>query len=359
MPAGARVDRMAGVIRESNVAPLRIVFLGSDPIALPLLDWLAGPGAAAGAVVAVYTQPDRPAGRGQRIEANAIKEWALARGLPVLQPEKLGDEAPATLAEHRPDVSLVMAYGHMLRDRFIDTPRLGTLNLHTSVLPRYRGASPIQTAIAEGERETGVSLMRIVRQLDAGPVADVERVEIGRADTAVEVERALSLATVTLLKRALPRLSEGKLDFLPQDEARASYCRRLTKKDGALDFSKPAVRLAARINGLHPWPGCAVEAGGTRIRLGLAEAEPGGAAGPAAPGPAAPGQVMEAEAGCLRIVTGEGVLRPLRLQRPGGRMLPVAEFLRGFPMAIGTTLRSEPMPDLVASAPFQSPRPGS
>ena len=186
--------------------PLRLVFLGSDPIALPLLEWLGRGGASIAQVVAVFTQPDRAVGRGQKVQPNAIKAWAVARGLPVLQPEKLTAEVRVELEQFSPDVGLVMAYGHILRDDFIGTPRLGMLNLHTSVLPKYRGASPIQTAIANGERETGVTLMRIVRRLDAGPVADVERVPIGILDTAIEVESKLAAASVPVLQRALPLL---------------------------------------------------------------------------------------------------------------------------------------------------------
>src|ERR1019366_3881687 len=187
--------------------------LGSDPIALPLLDWLAGDGSGIARVTAVFTQPDRPAGRGQKIQPNAIKAWALTRGLTVFQPAKLTESARIELAALGADLALVMAYGHILGDDFIVTPRLGTLNLHTSLLPKYRGASPIQTAIANGERETGVSLMRIVRKLDAGPVADVERTPIGTLDTAGVVERRLASACVPLLARALPRLRDGSLTF--------------------------------------------------------------------------------------------------------------------------------------------------
>src|SRR5688500_5197475 len=171
---------------------LRMVFLGSDAIALPLLEWIAGEGAATAELVAVFTQPDRPMGRGQKVQPDAIKSWALARGLPVLQPEKLTPQTREELDRFRADLGLVMAYGHILRDDFIATPRLGMLNLHTSVLPKFRGASPIQTAVASGERETGVTLMRIVRRLDAGPIADVERVAIDSLDTALEVEAKLS-----------------------------------------------------------------------------------------------------------------------------------------------------------------------
>jgi len=324
--------------------PLNIVFLGSDPIALPLLDWLAGEGAGVGRVTAVFTQPDRPVGRGQKIVANGIKTWALARGLPVFQPEKLTEDARLQLAALSPDVALVMAYGHILRQAFIDTPRLGTLNLHTSLLPKYRGASPIQTAVACGERETGVTLMRIVRQLDAGPVADAERVPIGPRDTARDIEQKLAAACVPLLAHTLPRLALGDLVFKEQDHAAATFCRKLTKEDGTLDFSAPATALAARINGLFPWPACSVEIAGQPVKIGLAEASPPEECHLLSDIP--PGQVLEREGDGLLVATGKGVLRLLRLQRSGGRMLEAGEFLRGFPMTPGTVLASKPMPSL-------------
>lgn len=355
--------------------PLRLVFLGSDAIALPLLEWLArstgsgqaGEGSAVAQVVAVFTQPDRAVGRGQKISPNAIKQWALARGLPVYQPEKITAETNAQLAALNADVALVMAYGHILRDEFIATPRLGTLNLHTSLLPKYRGASPIQTAIANGDRETGVTLMRIVRQLDAGPLADVERVAVAPLDTAAEIEAKLSAACVPLLARALPRLRDGSLAFVPQDGGAATYCRKLTKDDGALDFSAPAPVLAARINGLFPWPTCSVEIAGVPVKLGLADVEEAGqvkdltyGGDRAASGvgqvsdltQGAAGEVLGADSHGLLIQTTAGVLRLRRLQRPGGKMLGAAEFLRGFAIAPGTPLASRPMPALVAPAPF-------
>ena len=322
---------------------LNLVFLGSDPIALPLLDWLAGEGSAVARVTAVFTQPDRPVGRGQKITANGIKTWALARGLPVYQPEKITEDVRAQLAALYADVSLVMAYGHILKQDFIDTPRLGTLNLHASLLPKYRGASPIQTAIANGESATGVSLMRIVRQLDAGPVADVERVPIAPRDTALEIEHKLAAACVPLLVRTLPRLVAGELVFVEQDHAAATFCRRLVKDDGRLDFTAPAAELAARINGLFPWPACSVEIAGQPIKIGLADTI--AAAAPA-------GTVAGADDQGLLVGTGVGLLRCLRLQKPGGKMLPAPEFLRGSPVATGTVLASSPLPPLVSSSPF-------
>lgn len=327
--------------------PLRLIFLGSDPIALPLLEWLAGPGAGLARVVAVFTQPDRAVGRGQKVQANAIKTWALGRALPVLQPEKVTPEVREQQADFAPDVALVMAYGHILRDEFIATPRLGTLNLHTSILPKYRGASPIQTAVASGERETGVTLMRIVRRLDAGPVADVERIAIGPLDTAIEVEARLAAACVPLVARALPELVMGTLPFSPQDDAAATYCRKLVKEDGTLDFSARAADLAARVNGLFPWPCCAVEIAGQSIKFGQADTAAAGL-GMAAANPV-PGEVFGADAGGLLIATGAGVLRVRRLQRPGGRMLAAGEFLRGHPIPTGTQLASHPMPALLVA----------
>ncbi|HWA08633.1 MAG TPA: methionyl-tRNA formyltransferase [Opitutaceae bacterium] len=325
-------------------APLKVVFLGSDPIARPLLDWMSGEGGALARVIAVFTQPDRPAGRGQGVRPNEIKTWALGRGLPVFQPEKLTEDVRAQLAALQADVALVMAYGHILRDDFIATPRLGSLNLHASILPRYRGASPIQAAIAAGERETGVTLMRIVRRLDAGPVADAERVPIGPLETAADIEGRLAAACVPLLARAWPRLADGSLSFVPQDETAASYCRRLVKEDGFLDFRAPAAVLAARINGLFPWPSCAIAVEGAAVRVGLADALPAGA-------PKSEGTILGADEAGLLVATGTGVLRMRRLQRAGGRMLEAGEFLRGFPLAPGTKLESRPMPELVSTSP--------
>jgi methionyl-tRNA formyltransferase len=325
--------------------PLKVVFMGSDPIALPLLEWLAGEGSATARLLAIYTQPDRPAGRGQKVESGPIKRWALAHDVPVRQPEKLSDEERVWLAAQRADVALVMAYGHILSQEIIDTPRLGSLNLHASLLPKYRGASPIQTAVACGEIETGVALMRIVKKLDAGPVADVERVGVAPLDTGLAVERKLAAACVPLLARAWPRLCDGTLTFTRQEEAKSSYCRRLVKEDGRLDFTAPALALAARVNGLFPWPGCTVEVNGVGVRAGLADA--------LTDKTGEPGTVMGLDAEGLLVATGDGILRLRKLQRPGGRLLPAAEFLRGFPAVKGTRLPSQTMSSLVSAQPFR------
>ena len=330
---------------------LRLVFMGSDPIALPALNWLTGEGSRLVGIVGVFTQPDRAVGRGQKVRANEIKSWAQAHSVPVFQPAKVGDAERRVLAELKPDLTLVMAYGHILRQEIIDAPRLGTFNLHTSLLPLYRGASPIQTAICSGDTETGVSFMRLVLKLDAGPVADVERVPIAPLDTAADIEAKLGPACVPLLARVLPALDGGSQRFTDQDESRATFCRRLEKSDGSLDFTAPASVLAARINGLTPWPGCVVTINNQPVKPGRADL-----------GslldykPAGPGTVIGVEAEGLLVETGQGVLRLRMLQRPGGRMLPAAEFLRGFPVPAGTRLASQAMSPLVARTPFPRPK---
>jgi methionyl-tRNA formyltransferase len=188
--------------------------------------------------------------------------------------------------------------------------------------------------------------MRIVRELDAGPVADCETIAVGELDTAAEVEAKMAAACVPLLARTLPLLGDGRLAFREQDLARATYCRRLSKEDGAVDFGVSAPALAARINGLFPWPACSVEFNGVPVRIGLADAPSG-----SDPGRAAPGTVLGSDENGLRVSTPAGVLRLRRLQRPGGRMLPAAEFLRGFPVAPGMRLPSQAMPPLAVARP--------
>jgi methionyl-tRNA formyltransferase len=186
--------------------------------------------------------------------------------------------------------------------------------------------------------------MRIVRQLDAGPIAAVERVAVGPLDTAEDIESKLAAVCVPLMARCLPGLSSGTLEFIPQDEGAVTFCRRLEKADGTVDFARPAAELAARINGLFPWPACAIGINGQEVKLGLADA---------LPGTGAPGEVMGADADGLMVGTGQGLLRLRRLQRPGGKLLPAPEFLRGFTVPPGTRLESRPMAPLASATPFR------
>lgn len=322
-----------------------IAFLGSDPIALPALEFLVGEAAAEVEISAIFTQPDRPTGRGKKLRANAVKEWALARGIEVFQPEKPGDAEVEWVRESGCELLLVMAYGHILRRRLLESPRLGTFNLHASLLPRYRGASPIQAAVASGESETGITFMRMVRRLDAGPIADQETFPVDRLETGATAIEKVAAACVPLLRRNLAALREGRVSTREQDEASATYTRKLEKEDGGLDFAMAAQTLAHRINALYPWPACFFTCREQRIKIGLADWGEEGAAAP-------PGTVVSCDETGLRIATGSGILCLLLLQRPGGRLMPVGDFLRGFQVLPGSRLPSVPMAPLISREPF-------
>lgn len=317
----------------------RLVFMGSDAIAVPLLEELVrGDGAE---LVAVVTGPDRRTGRGLRTQPNAIKAWAVERGLEVRQPQKPGEEEVTWLQARGIDLVLVMAYGHLLKKRMRGAVPLGLVNFHASLLPKLRGASPVEAAIASGERETGVSLMRIVRRMDAGPVMDRECVGIDDSDTGPVLREKLARACVPLWRRCREELLAGRGVFTEQDEAAATYCRIMTKEDGTLDFRAPAWELERRVRALVAWPGCAFEHGGVRIKVLAAEVLPDN-------GAASAGTVIES-GGELRIQTGEGIFAPRQLQRPGGKVLAVREFLRGYSIESGTELPLLEMAPLVAA----------
>ncbi len=328
---------------------MRLVFLGSDAIALPALEFLRdAPGVD---LIGVVSQPDRPAGRGKHLHANPVAAWARAQHLPLRQPARPGPEELEWLRAECVDAALVMAYGHILRADFLHLPPRGVWNLHASLLPAYRGASPIEAAIAAGETATGVCLMQVVMALDAGPVADCERVPISSAATGASVRAQLAQACVPLLARNLEALAAGTLALKPQDDASATYTRKLTKADAQLDFTAPALALERRIRALQPWPGAQVADNGSLLKIGAAEVL-------AETSAAAPGTLLRASSEGVDIATGEGVLRVLEVQRPGGRMLPAGEFLRGHPLPAGTVWPSQPMAPLVSPRPFPRVPPG-
>ncbi len=320
----------------------RLIFMGSDAIALPALNAIRDGEFGDIEIVSVYTQPDRARGRGKKVVPNEIKSWALEYGFEVRQPERMRRAQRLEIEADQPDAILVMAYGHILSQKLIDTPKCGIWNLHTSLLPKYRGASPIQCAIASGERETGVSLMRMVREMDAGPVLDIEKTDIDRLDTALDVEHRLSLACVPLLQRNLSQVLQGEARPQPQDGSEASYVRKLGKEDGKLDFDVPARSLAARINGLFPWPGTSFEFRSTTIKIGSADFDEGRSSD-------CPGEILASESDDLVVACAEGSLLLKRLQRPGGKMLPAMEFLRGFEMSSGEKIESFPMTNLTST----------
>jgi methionyl-tRNA formyltransferase len=324
----------------------RLIFMGSDPIALPGLEFLTGDAAGEVDLVGVFTQPDRAVRRGKKVQANEIKQWAMSRGIAVTQPEKIGPAELDWLQEKGGELVLVMAYGHILRRALIDFPALGTYNLHASLLPKYRGAAPIQAAVASGDAVTGVTLMRMVRRLDAGPMVDQEVFEVERLETGQTAEVKMAAACVPLLRRNLGRLLDGKVSLTEQEEAESTYTRKLDKTDGGLDFSASAEVLARRINALYPWPGSFVDYQDQRVKIGRADWSM------AAHGRMEPGTVISGDGDGLRVATGSGELSLLSLQRPGGRLLPVVEFLRGFPIPFGTRFPSRAMLPLVGDEPF-------
>ena len=233
---------------------MRAVFMGTPEFAADILQILLDSGCVD--IAAVYTQPDRPAGRGKALKQSAVKVLAENRGLPVFQPEHFKSPAPVeALAALEPDLLLVAAYGLILPRAVLAIPRLLPINVHASLLPKYRGAAPIQRAIMEGEVVTGVTIMRMEEGLDTGPILMQQALGIGIHDTAADLHRELAEAGGELLVRALERLKEGRLASIPQDTARATHAPKLTKADGLLNFSRPVREVHAHIRAVTPWPG--------------------------------------------------------------------------------------------------------
>jgi methionyl-tRNA formyltransferase len=232
--------------------PIRVVFMGSPDFALPSLSALAKSYDVAG----VVTQPDRASGRGRELKAPPVKTLALELGIPVMQPEKLRDSnAMDELRLWKPDLIVVAAFGQLLRQDVLELPRYGCINVHASLLPRWRGAAPINAAILAGDEETGVTIMKMDVGLDTGPMLAAKSIRIGRDDTAGSVFQTLSTLGADLLLEALPKYLEGNLRPVPQPEEGATYAPMLKKEDGLLDFARPAVELERRVRAMNPWPG--------------------------------------------------------------------------------------------------------
>jgi methionyl-tRNA formyltransferase len=318
---------------------MRIVFFGSPAFALPSLTALLDAGRE---VVAVVTQPDRPAGRGHELSPPPVKLLALERGLPVLQPENVSQPEPvAQLQALRPDVFVIAAYGQILRQRVLDLPSRGTLNVHASLLPRHRGASPIAAAILAGDNATGVTIMEMVRKLDAGPIVSQVEVPITPLDTTATLESRLAAAGAVLLNQTLQAWSERGIAATPQDESLVTYAPQLKREDARMDWSLPAVEVWRRVRAFIPWPIAFTTLKGQDLRILAAWPLPGDSG-------AQPGTVLglealpqEANAGAeaaFSVQTGAGRLAIRHLQRPGRNPLTAAEFLRGQRDLIGSRL---------------------
>lgn len=314
---------------------VRIAFFGTPGFAVPTLQALL---ASPHPVVAAVTQPDRPRGRGRRVSESPVKQLAAANGLPVLQPERMKDPTfMQALAALAPDLGVVAAYGRLLPDALLALPRLGTINVHASLLPKYRGASPIHRAVMAGDTETGVTIIRLVREMDAGPMLRRAALPIAPDDTSATLDRKLAELGARELLRAVDDLDHGRAVEEAQDHARATFAPRLTREDGVMDWNRPARDLHNQVRGLHPWPRASCRLNGARYLIhrtapaGPPEAAPDTAAG-------GPGQVIAAGGGRLVVAAGgKTALSILEIQPEGGRPLPVRAFLAGHPIAPGAS----------------------
>ncbi|HEX7184288.1 MAG TPA: methionyl-tRNA formyltransferase [Thermoanaerobaculia bacterium] len=307
-----------------------ILFFGTPELAVPTLATLVESGRAP---VRVVTQPSRPAGRGRQLQDPPVARWAREHGLPVLQPEKVRD--PAFLDELRPlepGAAVVVAFGQIFPRALLELPRHGCINLHASLLPRYRGASPIQAAVAAGETRTGVTTMLMEEGLDSGPILLQEETEIGSSQTAGELSRRLADLGAGLVVRTLEKLEKGTLAPRPQDPAEATYAPRLTRESGRVDWSLGARELFNRLRAFTPWPGLTAELRGEPVKLVWAEALEGVAAGEE------PGTFLGLRDGLLAVACGGGALGVRELQRPGRKPLKAADFLNGERLRAGEKL---------------------
>ncbi len=304
---------------------MRVVFMGSAEIACASLQALLD--AAGIDVVGVVTQPDRPSGRGKHTTSCAAHDYALAHGLERFAPERVNSpDAIARIAAWRPDLGVVVAYGQILRRELLALPPLGFVNVHTSLLPRYRGAAPIQRAVANGDRETGVTIMQMDEGMDTGDILAQQVVPIGEQDTAGIMHDRLAIAGAALLVPVLNALRSRQARRQPQDPAHATLAAKLQKAEGKLDWTQPAMYLYNRIRGFNPWPCCfcQFECGGSWRTLRVLEARVVHGC------PVLPGTVIGVEDG-LVVACGEGALRLVRVQPEGGKAMAASAFLCGRP----------------------------
>ena len=314
------------------MAPLRVIFMGTAKLSCDSLQALIdSPGLP---VVAVVTQPDRPKGRDLKLQPSPVKELAVKANLPVLQPERARDESfLGVLRDLRPDLIAVAAYGQILPKSILDLPRFGCLNVHTSLLPRYRGAAPIQWAILNGDAETGVTIMKMDVGLDTGDLLTQAKTPIHPEDTSVTLHDRLATMGAELLLRTIPDYVAAKIPSRPQPVEGVSHAPKIKKQDGHIDWTQPARAIWNRVRGLVPWPGAFSFLAGQPqphlLKIWQAETVE-------RPGP--PGEVLQADKTGIVVGCGRDALRILVVQREGGRRLTAQEFLAGHPLLPGQKL---------------------
>ncbi len=321
--------------------PLRIVYFVTPEFAVPTLAALLK--SPTSKVIALVSQPDRPKGRGKRVAATPTKELAVLCGVRVLQPTKLRDEAfLSTVAALRPDLGVVAAYGRILPDALLSIPRLGMINVHGSLLPKYRGAAPVHRAVIAGESVTGITIMRVVQELDAGPMLASQPRPIGPDETSAEVERDLSEIGASLLLTAVGRLARGEVVETPQDDSAATYAPKILKTESPIDWSLPAARVHNLVRGLQPWPLASTTIDGVRCLIHRTALRDENAADERTAGPhhpPEPGTVVQAGGDTLTVAAGDGLLLDLlRLQPEGRRVMTAREFLSGHRVSPGIRL---------------------
>ncbi len=300
---------------------LRIVYFGTPAFAVPPLEALLS---SRHPVVAVVSQPDRPRGRGQQVQPTPTHEIAAAHGIPVLQPAKIRDEAFLNeIRALQPDLGVVAAFGRILPDDLLAIPRLGMINVHASILPRYRGAAPVQRAVLAGDAETGVTIMRIVSELDAGPTFASATVPIPPDATSGDIEAVVSQLGARILLPIIEDLAGGRARETPQDASRATFAPKVTKAEGVIDWNEPAATIHNKVRGLQPWPLASTRKGGNRyvIRRSIVSNERTDLP---------PGAVVRARGDDLAVAAGSGtVLKIVEIQPEGRRPMTVREFLAG------------------------------
>ena len=315
---------------EGHQPKLRLIYFGTPPFAVPTLRALVG---SEHQIVALVSQPDRPSGRGQHVTPTATKQVGLEAGVPILQPTRLrDDEFLATIASYQPDLGVVAAYGRILPDGLLKIPRLGMINVHGSLLPKYRGAAPVHRAVMAGEGITGVTIMRVVAALDAGPMLATATRPIDPDETSVDVERDLAELGAAALVAVVNQMSKGPVVETPQDDALATYAPKLEKSESPIDWERPAHEIHNRVRGLQPWPMASTTIHGTRCLIHRTRSTDQSTE-------ASAGAVVEATGDALAVATGDRrVLRIVMIQPEGRRVMTVREFLSGRKLIPGTLL---------------------